>query len=61
MKLKNKNKWRKRFKTKKIIKRMRIELDNRIKWNQMLANEIKIKIHLKKVKNKINNNQNNKK
>jgi hypothetical protein len=34
---------------------MRIELDNRIKWNQMLTNEIKIKIHFKKVKNNKNN------
>jgi len=37
-----------------MIKRMRTELDNRIKWNQMLTDEIKKKIILKK----INNNKN---
>jgi hypothetical protein len=39
-----------------MIKRMRTELDNRIKWNQMLTDEIKKKIILKKLK-KINNNK----
>jgi len=39
-----------------MIKRMRTELDNKIKWNQMLTDEIKKKIILKKLK-KINNNK----
>jgi hypothetical protein len=34
-----------------MIKRMRTELDNRIKWNQMLTDEIKKKIILKKINN----------